>query len=352
MKYMMSGPNFEYEGVQYTYGHEYDESEIPEKFIVWFTPAIPPQYANLSVFPETGESGVDYIAMDLWITYTWTGNRYSIKGNDVQEQSLYRSMFVNTPLSGIVDTLINLMGEFRTVSSGETGNYIIGFPVSNNHLFLLINSITGTGEITITGTSLSETTSVSVVGDTEIITVDGTVDQYYQSHKKWWEVSNIDISAGITAIDYDIGVVGYSDFSNTDYRFLGYRLDAFLQSNLADLELQLIKIHDDNDKKMSIVFLEKIGFDCNGGDNQIIDNLRTGENNRSYAPAVDSIGLNNTTIVLKQGDFETYFTADENLFHSSSKDEGFIIRYAGSPDGAITGVDWASLRIDYLLETA
>ncbi len=40
MKYMMSGPNFEYEGIPYIYGQEYDEADIPLKFKdVWFSPA-------------------------------------------------------------------------------------------------------------------------------------------------------------------------------------------------------------------------------------------------------------------------------------------------------------------------
>ncbi len=345
MKYMMFGADFTYEGVSYFFGEEYES--FPAKFESSFIPAVPPQYANKSVFPEIGEADIDYLSMKTGQVYNWNGLAYALAGSDSLQ---YRNMFVNTPLTGIVDNQINLMGELRTVSDGETGDYGTGFPVSNNHVFLFINSITGTGDITITGTSLSESTAVPVTGDTEVITVDSTAGQYWQSAKKWWEVTNIDIPAGITAINYDVGIVGYSDFSNTDYRFMGYRLDVFLQSDNADLELQLIKIQDDGDKKMSVVYLEKLGFDSNGGENQIIDNIRTGANDRSYNPTVGNIGLNNTTLVLKQGDFQTYFESDENLFQSSGKDEGFIIRYAGSPSGGITGVDFASLRVDYIME--
>ncbi len=260
-----------------------------------------------------------------------------------------RSYYASTPLTGIVDNQVNLTGELREVDTGETGDYATDFAVSNNHIYLYINSITGTGDITITGSSMSESSGVPTVGDTEVITVDSSTSVYYQSDKKWWEITNIDIPAGITAINYDIGVVGYNDFGNTDYKFTGYRLDCYLQSDTADLGFQIIKIQDDGNKKMSIVYLENYGFDSGNSGNQIIDDLRIGGDDRSLNPNVSNIGENNTTIVLKQGDFDTYFSSDENHFLSSSEHEGFILRFVGKPIGGITGVDFANLRLDYTI---
>jgi len=265
------------------------------------------------------------------------------------QHALPISVCMLTPLRGVIDNTVNLCGELRRVADGETGDYATDFNVSNNHIYLYINSITGTGDITITGDSLSESTAVPVIGDTEVITVDSSTSQYYQSDKKFWAVTNIDIPAGITAIDYDIGVVGYNDFGNHDFKITGYRVDAFTQSDLADLEVQIIKIQDDGEKKMSITYLEKIGFDASGGaGDQVIDNLRTSSDDRSYDPPSGvEIVENNQTIVLKQGDFDTYFSSDEHHFESSTKAEGFIIRYIGSPSGGISNVDWANLRMDY-----
>jgi hypothetical protein len=251
------------------------------------------------------------------------------------------------PLRGVTDNTINITGEFRTVAANEVGDYATDFAVSNNHVFLLVNSITGTGGITVTGISIDETTAVPTIGDTEVITVDGTAGQYYQTDKKWWEVTNIDIPAGITVIDYDIGVVGYTDINNQNFELLAYRVDAFAQGISADFRFRLIKIQDDGGNKMSIVDVEDIGTDSGSAGDQIIDGIRVGGDDRSVNPAVGQIWGDDSTLVFKQGDFSTYFVADENVFRSGTEHEGLIIRVEGSPSGGITNVDFLTIQLRY-----
>jgi len=251
------------------------------------------------------------------------------------------------PLRTVIDNQLNITGEFREVTSGETGDYTTDFAVSNNHIYLYINSLTGSGDVTITGTSLAETTAVPVTGDTETITVD-TDTVYYQSDKKWWEVTNIDIPAGITGIDYDIGVLGYSDYQNNDFEMLGYRFDMFSQGNSADIKLLIYNVKSTTGKKFELITVENFGADSGSVGNQIVDGIRTGGDDRSYNPGVAQIWEDNTTLVLKQFDFSTYFTGDENIFIGSNAG-GVIIRLEGCPSDGISNVDFATMQFYYKL---
>jgi hypothetical protein len=255
-----------------------------------------------------------------------------------------QSKVYTLPLRGVLGAAFNITGELRTVAAGETGDYATDFAVNNNHAFLLVNSLTGSGTVTITGTSLSESTGVPVASDTETITVDTGAGQYYQSTKKWWEITNIDIPAGISAINYDVGVVGYADFGNTDFKLVGYRIDAPAAGINAEIRLRIIKINDDGSGKASVSDLEDITLDASSGTDQVVDNLRSGGNDRTYNPTVATLWANGSVAVLKQGDFDTYFTSDENVFESSSKDEGFILRIEDA-----NNVEFVTLRIDYQL---
>lgn len=253
-----------------------------------------------------------------------------------------QSKVYSLPLRGVLVSDFFITGEFRTQSAGETGDYATDFPVNNQHVFLLVNTITGTGDITITGTSLDESDATPTIGDTEVITVDATASQYWQSDKKWWEITNIDIPAGISAINYDVGVVGYTDFGNTNFKIVGYRADAPSGGVNSDMRLRIIKVSDDGGKKMSLVVLEDIEANAAAAD-QIDDNLRTGGDDRTLNPAT-SLWANTTVLTLKQGDFDVYFTADENVFQSSTLHEGFILEIQDA-----NNVSFVTLRLDYQL---
>ncbi len=251
------------------------------------------------------------------------------------------------PLRGVTDNTVEITGTFRVVTAGEVGDYATDFAVANQHIYFYINSLTGSGDITITGTSINEITGIATASDTETVTVD-TAGVYYQSDKKWWEVINIDIPVGISAIDYDIGIIGYADFNNHKFKILGYRADFYTQGVSADLRFIIERVKDNGSKQFEIVTVEDIGFDANSASNQINDHLRTGGNDRSYNPTVGSIIGDNQMLTLKQFDFDSYFSSEENVFLCKDLHEGVIIRLEGEPSGGISNVDWASLQIKFM----
>lgn len=244
------------------------------------------------------------------------------------------------PLRGVTDDKMKMGGELREVTTGETGDYATDFAVTNHHVYLYVNSITGSGDVTITGASNSESTGVPVGADTETLTVD-TALKYYQTDKKWIEVTNIDIPAGISAINYDVGVVGYVDLGNTDFKIIGFRLDATAQGTDADMAFQIIKVQDDGSKKMTLPYLENMAIDSGNGGVQWVDNLRTGGDDRSYTPAVVQIWGNNTVLNFKTLNFDDYFSANQNHLYCSSLHEGYILRIEGQ-GGGITNVDFVT----------
>lgn len=259
-------------------------------------------------------------------------------------QSMWFSVF---PDQSAYPSLIYLTGIFEEVANNVNSDYVTAFGVGNNHISILIKSITTGGIITIKGTSLSEETAVPVPLDTEDIVVDTTLNQYYQTHKKWLEITKIDVS-NTTGIVYDIVNLGYSDIGNRDFTINGYRIEAHARGNACDLRFVIEKIQDDGFGKMSIIKLEDIKIDNNV--NGIIDNLRVAPNSRSYTMSGgvgSEIWKDGSTMVLKQGDFDTYFTLNKNRILSSSKDEGVIIKIIGDPLGAPQGTDYVRIQIRY-----
>jgi hypothetical protein len=119
-------------------------------------------------------------------------------------------------LSGVASSTLYLTGEFREIANTQSGDYATDFGVVNQHVYIYVDDITTGGDIVITGTKVGESDGIPVAG-TETITVDTTVDQYYQTDAKWLEVTNIDVASGtITGIDYDVGIIGYLDMGNRD----------------------------------------------------------------------------------------------------------------------------------------
>lgn len=264
----------------------------------------------------------------------------------IEKEAKSVSWFI--PMTGVVDSSFVVTGEIRDVASALSGDYATDFAVGNQHVYILISSVGTGGDIVVTGTSLSEDTAVPVTADTETITVDTTPGQYYQTDKKWLEVTNVDVS-GTAGIGYSVGVVGYIDFGNRDFTLLGYRAEFRSTSDIADIRLVMQKAQDDGSKKMSIVDVERIGVDSTNSNGQIYDSLRSGGNDRSYT-AVDNLWPNDTMFVFKQGDLSTYFSSDENTFECASKAEGLIVRFEGEPSGGISAVDHCTLTLFYTLD--
>ena len=255
-----------------------------------------------------------------------------------------QEMIFSLPLRGTSDGIFNFIGEYRTVDTSQTGNYTTDFDVGNNKTLINVNSLTGTGTITITGGSVTTNSSVVVPGDTEVITVDAT--GRYQTNKRWWEVTDITI-ADFTAINYDIEVIGYPDLGSTNFRIIGYRIEAYAQGLNPDLGFDIYKIKDNDNNKCELIQLESMGVDANNATNQIVDLFRSGGDDRSYNPA-DTVWDNDKTIVFKQMDFDDYFTNNENYCYSLDKNEGFIVRLRGedgSGSGDISNVDFIHMWI-------
>lgn len=249
------------------------------------------------------------------------------------------------PLKDVVDDEVPLTGTFREIAAGATTDITTPFAIGNQHLYIYVNSLTGSGNVAISGAQLSEDSSVQDSTGVEVITID-QAGTYYQTNFKWWEVLSIELPPGISAINFNYGVVGYPDMGNRNFSIIGYRCDAYSQKDTADFSIIINRVKDEGSKKMSIVQLEDFGVDSEG--DGIVDNLRTGIYDRSYLPNVETVWPNNTVLTLKQLDFNTYFTSEENDILSKSKDEGFYIRIEGQ-GGGISEVDYVTLYLYYEL---
>ena len=115
-------------------------------------------------------------------------DRQAIIGVPINSHATSGSLFVNPalladktqvivytlPLQGVLDNVVPLTGSLRLQDTGQTGTVTDEWALSNQHFWMNVNSITGSGTVTISGSSLSESTAVVVEGDTETISVSTT----------------------------------------------------------------------------------------------------------------------------------------------------------------------------------
>ena len=230
------------------------------------------------------------------------------------------------------------------VTSQQT-DYTTDFSVRNNHIYITVNSITssspGNCTIEVTGDAISESSSVPDINVTETITFTPSSGISYQTLKKWLKVSKVSVThvgSNISTINYDIRILGYVDFLNTNVKIIGYRAEILgdLNATKVQVTFTIIKIKQDG-PVTSLINLEDITIDANDSNTSyIIDNLRTGLNNRDYTVDGLIFWKANSVFVLKQTDFNTYFTNNENEIDSSNN-EGIIIQLKddiGEPNGA------------------
>ena len=235
------------------------------------------------------------------------------------------------------------------------GNNHSGIGIGNNHVGIQVNTLGNTGSMIITGTTLSESTSIPVTGASETIIIDST--GFYQTYKKWIEITDINITSGtITGINYDVKSLGYMDIGNRNFVVSGYRLEA-IAGNKTELEFIINKVQDDGNNKTSIIPLEQITINTTVNNsipkNSIYDNLRLNDSNynRSYKMTDDNINIwpSGSEYVLKQDDLTDYFNVKDpgrNIILSGDKDEGLIIRVNGTI-GAPDGTSYMRLQIRY-----
>ena len=247
-------------------------------------------------------------------------------------------------ISGVSANVLDVLGEVVTYDNNQTGDYSTAFSLGNNHLAILVVTVTTGGDIVITGTSVSESTAVPVASDTETLTIDDSTNQYYQTTKKWLTIDTIDVS-GVPAINYAILGIGYMDFGNRNWELAGYRAEFLAESALSDIAIVIKKVQDDGNKKMSLVDLEDMGIDATAAGGEITDGIRTGDDDRSYTFSMKAWD-NGAMFVFKQLDYNTYFSNLENKFHCIH-DEGIHIHLQGSPSGGIAGVSHGTITIYY-----
>jgi hypothetical protein len=257
------------------------------------------------------------------------------------------------PLSGVTDKCFNWFGELRIsdcsreVALAVTGDYLTPFAVSNNRVCVNINSITGSGNLLITGSIVDLTSKVVTPSATELVYVDST--GRYKTENEWWDCEKIEVLSGITSISYDVEVVGYIGAGNVDFAVMGYRADIFSHGTNPSVGIEITKVSDDGGKRCSIVKLESIGINSGSSGDQIVDSLRSGADDRSYDPSYAiSVWGSKETAVLEQQDFYSYFTGGENIVRSSTSQEGLVLFVRGEDgtgEGNISSVSLVNMFI-------
>ena len=240
-----------------------------------------------------------------------------------------------------------LTGEYREIDNTIITDVATDFALMNQHLYIDVQTITTGGDIVITGASVAESTGVVTDADTETITVTDDNARLYQSDKKWIEITNIDVETGdIVSIDFDYGVMGYLDMGNRDFSILGFRAEFEADGATPDIQLRIRKIQDEGAGRFTVVTMEAIGFDATVGNGVIDDNKRTSTDDRSFTLGATALA-DGFMAVLKTTDYKTFYSADENVIEGSSKAEGIIIDYLGSPSGNINAIAHCTLTIFY-----
>lgn len=257
--------------------------------------------------------------------------------------------------SGVVNEFV-LAGVNKNVFTNITNvNHTTPFGAYNNHVFISISSITtsGSASFTVVGDIISESTAVPISGS-ETVLINSTNNTSYQTLGKFLKVNSITFT-NVTSITYDIAVLGYIDFLNTDVKIVGYRAEVLGDSNSSNSDITIIidKIKQTG-SVTEILPLENITI--NNPIDSIVDNLRTASFDRSYTYLngtnfVNRLWPADTDYIVKQTDFNTYFgtggpgEATGNTILGSSN-EGLFIKttFENNPPN---GARYISLQIYY-----
>jgi hypothetical protein len=150
-------------------------------------------------------------------------------------------------------------------------------------------------------------------------------------------------------INYNINVLGYVNFLNTNVKIIGYRAELLGDANSykSDLTLIIEKIKQLNGNT-SIETIENIQID--GTADSVNDNFRTGIYDRSYTYSSPSGTFNrlwptNVNYVVKQTDFDTYFNGGGSSTTNTvdgSANEGIIVRvtFNNTPPNGCRYISW------------
>ena len=246
----------------------------------------------------------------------------------------------------------------NNIASNITTSYNIPFPLTNNHLFLEVDSSTrfnqsASCEFIIEGTKISESSAIPEP-HIETISFEPSLTKIsFQSLSKWLNINSIDLS-NINEINYDINVLGYIDFLNKDVKITGYRAEILGDYNNTDTDVRLIfLVVKQNDPVTSIYSIEDIEVDGNGGTNGtglITDYQRsiTPSSVRNYDnPPEFELWPPNRHFVLKQTDFDTYFATNNENYIYGSNNGGLIVQIKSSSLGPPDGPRFFNITIYY-----
>lgn len=245
-----------------------------------------------------------------------------------------------------------------TIASNITTSYNIPFSLTNNHLFLEVDSSTRVNqsascEFIIEGTKISESSAIPE-SHIEIISFEPSLTKFsFQSLSKWLNINTIDIS-NIGEINYDIKVLGYIDFLNKDVKITGYRAEILGDYNNTDTDVRLIfLVVKQNGPVTNLFTIEDIEINGSGGTNGtgvITDYQRsiTPSSVRNYDnPPEFNLWPKNSHFVLKQTDFDTYFATNNENYIYGSNNGGLIVQIKSSSLGPPDGPRFFNITIYY-----
>jgi hypothetical protein len=201
-----------------------------------------------------------------------------------------------------------LTGEDRVVTAGLTATHVPPIPWWRvSHFFLTVNTMTGSGFVTVQGIRVRNDGGYEV-GFSEMIFVDTAGGQRYQSLATFARVTQVVIGAGISAINYDIGHIRYWDMGNVPFQMVGIRLEARGQNSNTDIRFRMQKVQTSGatNQKFSVVVLEDFLIDSGAGTGVITDNVRTGGADRSFTLTSSLFGTNEP-FTSKYLDYRTYW---------------------------------------------
>lgn len=243
------------------------------------------------------------------------------------------------------DGIVRLVGDLIEIDTALVADFTTDTSLVNRRLRLTVNAITTGGDIVITGTSLDLNTGLKTTSDTETIAVDTTTNNMYLSDKTWVEISEVDVDTNTTGIDYDLHIDGSSSFFGSNYRIKGYRLEAESKGANANFKLIMQVNKRISGDKFEVVTIEERGIDSSGSGGDEVDYVRTAGDDRSYTYSAELIP-NGESYIMSQGDFDDYFTADENVI-LGSESEGLRIVLVGNDQVGVKDVEGFKFALIY-----
>jgi hypothetical protein len=167
------------------------------------------------------------------------------------------------------------LGNNATLVTGKTTDDATTRTMFGNNVCLNVTALTGSDTVTITGSLVNDTTGLVSTGASEGFTINATGK--YMTASRWYKITSIVFSAGITAITYDIHACGMYNKSTSNIEITGMVTDIIRASGGGQsLQIELYKIQDDGGNKYTEVTLEDVTINTSG----ITDNLRTGIDDR------------------------------------------------------------------------